>query len=349
MVRKVAKTNRDSTFQMAIDTLSKFQLLNRCSINQSNMTIALPNGSVFLFYGCDDSEKLKSIAGITDIVVEESTELTFDDVTQLDLRLRARADNLQMYFMFNPCSKANWVYKKWFESEVDHSTTLILKTTYKDNKFLPQSYINSLENMRESNPTMYRIYTLGEFSSLDKLVYTNWKVEEFNHTEIDGSLLVGLDFGFVNDQTALVASILDEATKTIYIFDEYCKTGLVNSEIAKIITYKGYSKSLIVADSAEQKSIEELRREGITRIKASTKGADSILHGIQRLQQYQIVVHPKCQNVITELQNYSWQKEKNSNEYINKPIDDYNHCLDALRYSLQCLNDNKLRTSKIKF
>lgn len=346
VVRKVAKTNRDSTFQMMLDTLSKFQLLQYADINKTSLTITLPNGSVFLFYGLDDAEKLKSIANITDVVCEECSEMSEDDVTQLDLRLRAKAPELQMFFMFNPVSKANWTYKRWFADGVAvPDTTRILKTTYKDNRFLPASYVETLVSMQKTNPIMYRIYTLGEFGSLDKLVYNNWRVEEFSRGELTAlKLLLGLDFGFINDPTALIASLLDEEHHRLYIFDDYTETGLTNDKVAQIILSKGYGKSLIIADAAEQKSIEEIRRAGVQRIRASTKGPDSVVHGIQRLQQYEIIVHPKCEATITELQNYSWQKDKSTGEYINKPIDEFNHCLDALRYSLQCVKDNRLRT-----
>lgn len=345
VVRKVSRTNKDSTFQLALDTLARLKIIGLCNVNKSTLTITLPNGSVFLFYGLDDVEKLKSIVDITDIVCEECSEMTLDDISQLDLRLRAKADNLQMYFMFNPVSKVNWTYKRWFADgiQIDEDTQ-ILKTTYLDNKFLPDAYIKSLERLKITNNAYYKIYTLGEFSSLDKLIFTNWKVQEFEHAEIQGKLLVGLDFGFVNDKTALIASILDEDAKKIYIFDCWGSTNKTNDEIANIIKAKGYCKSLIIADCAEQKSIEEIKRCGIQRIKASTKGKDSILHGIQKLEQYELIVHPKCDEVITELENYSWQKDKQTNEYINKPIDEFNHYIDALRYSLQCIKDNKLRT-----
>lgn len=347
VIRKVMATQKDSCWDMALNTLSKFCLLEKCEVNKSTFTITLPNGSVFLFKGLDNPEKIKSITNITDIICEECTELTIDDVSQLDLRLRANTINLQMYFMFNPTSKASWVYKRWFdENSIVNDDTFILKTTYLDNRFLPQSYVDSLENLRLSNPTYYKIYALGEFATLDKLVYNNWKVKDFdiNETVKTGKLLIGLDFGYVSDLTAIVASIFDEEAKTIYIFNEFGRTGLVNTEIASVIKSMGFSKSLIIADCAEQKSIEELKRDGITRIKACAKGKDSIMHGVQKLQQYTILVHPTCDGVITELQNYSWEKDRSTGEYINKPIDRFNHFMDALRYSLQCVQDNKLRT-----
>ena len=148
---------------------------------------------------------------------------------------------------------------------------------------------------------------------------------------------MGLDFGFVNDTSAIVASILDEKNKRIYIFKEWGNTGYTNQELSKVIKSLGFAKSVIIADSAEQKSIEEIKRDGIRKIKPCKKGKDSIIHGIQRLQNYELVVHPSCVEIQTELENYSWVKDKTTGEYINKPIDAFNHYIDALRYSLQCV------------
>jgi phage terminase large subunit len=194
-----------------------------------------------------------------------------------------------------------------------------------------------MEALKQRNYNRWKVEALGEFVSLDKLVFTNWKVEEFNHEEIQGQLLCGLDFGFVNDISAFVASILDEKNKRIYIFKEWGDTGKTNKELVNIITSLGFSKSVIMADAAEPKSIAEMKTSGIGRIRACKKGPDSILHGIQQLQNYELVVHPSCEGIRCELENYSWTKDKKTGEYINKPIDSFNHYLDALRYSLQCI------------
>ena len=346
IIRKVAATLKDSVFDLICTYLKKWQLYDKCTVNLSTYTITLPNGSIFLFKGMDDSEKIKSITDITDIWTEEATELIENDFTQLDLRLRAMAPELQMIVSFNPVSKANWVYKKWFAPEAEYNliTTMILKTTYKDNKFLPPEYVAALEEKALTNPTYYRIYALGEFCSLDKLVFNNWVIDDFDNAAIKGELLIGLDFGYVNDISALTASLLVEEEKKIYIFSEWGDTNKTNDELANIIKSLGFCKSVIVADCAEQKSIAEIKKAGIARIKPCEKGKDSILHGIQKLQQYQIIVHSSCTGVITELQNYSWEKDKKTDEYINKPIDKFNHYIDALRYSLQCTNNNKIKT-----
>lgn len=336
VIRKVARTQKESCFTVIKNVLSNLGILLRCTINRTTLDITLPNGSVFLFKGMDDSEKIKSIADITDIWCEEATELTPDDFTQLNLRLRANSPNLQILLSFNPVSKANWCYQYFF---VNKAEAFILKTTYKDNKFLPQEYINSLEQMKENNPTYYRIYVEGEFCSLDRLVYTNWEECEFDVKELIKSkqytTLTGLDFGFANDPTALVVSLCDPISKEIYIFDEFSDTGLLNPDIASVIKAMGYSKNVIVADCAEEKSIVEIRRAGIPKIRECKKGPDSIRFGIQQLQQYKIRVLPKCTGVITEFQNYAWEKDKKTGEYTNKPIDKFNHFMDALRYSLQ--------------
>ena len=344
VIRKYGTTIKDSVFDLVLSMLKKWQIYKYCKISYSVYQITLPNGSVILFKGLDDSEKIKSINGLNSIIwVEEATELTEEEFTQLDLRLRD-GDNLQLIATFNPISKANWVYKKWFAPEaIKNDNTFILRTTYKDNRFLPDEYIKSLEEKQLTNPTYYKIYALGEFCSLDKLVYTNWRLGTVEDKS-NFKLAIGLDWGYSNDLTALTIGYIDQENMIFYIDDSWCSTSKTNKEIAEVIKYKGLSKSLIIADSAEPKSIEELKREGIYRIRPSVKGPDSIIHGIQLLQQYKLVVNPNCTEVITELENYSWKKDKKTNEYINEPIDDWNHHLDAIRYSLQCVDTHKLQS-----
>ena len=342
VIRKVGRTLKDSCFQLFLDLLSQWRIITYCAINRTTLSIDLPNGSTILFKGLDDSEKIKSITAITDIWAEEATELTEDEFSQLDLRLRARIKHLQFLLSFNPVSKANWCFKHWFAGEPP-AGTFILKTTYRDNRFLPADYVASLEAMATSNPTYYRIYALGEFCSLDRLVYTNWRVQSAEDAPA-GALIIGLDFGYANDASALIVARIDEENKRIYIMDEVYKTGMLNDEIANIILYKGLQKEIIIADSAEQKSIEEIKRAGVARIRPAAKGQGSILQGIQKLQQYELIVSPSCVNTLIELQNYAWKKDRTTNEYINEPCDAYNHALDALRYALQCVKTNRIKT-----
>ena len=148
---------------------------------------------------------------------------------------------------------------------------------------------------------------------------------------------VGLDFGYVNDPSALTWGRLDKFNKKLYITGEYDKKGMVNSEIAEVIIDLGLSKEIIVADSAEQKSIEEIRRLGIRRIREAEKGPDSVRHGIDTLLGYQIIVDERCIKTIEEFENYTWLKDKKTGEYVNKPVDLFNHHIDSIRYGVQPL------------
>lgn len=304
------------------------------------------NGTIFKCLGLDIAEKIKGFTEVSDVLLEEATEFTLEDMELIDGTVRSTQYKLplQIYFCFNPISKVNWVYKRFgFDTGIAPPNTFILKTTYLDNPYLSADYIQRMEDMKITNPTRWKIEALGDFVTLDRLVFYNWRAEAFDYTQIRGQLCIGLDFGFINDTSALVASIVNDNDKTIHIFREWGATGKTNQELAQVINALGFSKSVIIADAAEQKSIEEIKRTGVLKIKPSKKGADSIIHGIQQLQNYQMIIHPSCSELITELENYSWQKDKNTGEYINKPIDAFNHYIDALRYSLQCLG-NKLKT-----
>ncbi|MDV5112703.1 PBSX family phage terminase large subunit [Clostridium perfringens] len=336
VVRKVGATIRESIFAEFKTLIADLGIYNQCSINK-----------------------------------EEATELVENDFTQLNLRLRSKKNNQQIHIMFNPVSKVNWVYKVFFESK--YKGALIVKTTYKDNTFLPKDYIESIENLKETNYAMWEIYANGKFASLDKRVFTNWEVLDFDIEEIKREeaeqvarnlglnvtnlmnpkgnpflknhftrkTYFGLDFGYTNDPSAFIVFLVDEKKKLMWIYDEFYRSGMLNEDIYNLIAYKGYSKEKIIADSAEPKSIEELRRLGLRRVSPARKGKDSIIHGIQYLQGYKIYIHPKCVNTIMEFENYTWQKDKKTGEYINKPIDDYCHLIDSLRYGAEELNKKR--------
>ena len=192
--------------------------------------------------------------------------------------------------------------------------------------------------MKVNSPRRYKIEGLGEWGIAEGGVYENWHERLFDTNEISKrptvKAIFGLDFGYTNDPTALSCALIDTSNKELYIFDELYEKALLNDEIAKRITDMGYAKEVIIADSAEPKSIADLRRYGLKKVVKADKGRDSVIHGIQYLQQFTIFVHPKCINAINELSNYVWDKNKHG-EAINKPIDDYNHFLDALRYSVE--------------
>lgn len=328
---------KDTIWALFINSLQKFKIYDKCKINKTDFTIELPNGTYVKMTGMDDPEKAKGFVDIDTIWLEECTAFSVDDVELLDGTLRGPKKNKEIYFSFNPISKQNWVYKYFgFDTGIVPADTFILKTTYKDNKWCDLATIARLERLRERNPARYRIEAQGDFATLDKLVF-EYTVEDFELKDIvtDKTLsLFGLDFGFVNDPTAFVCSIADMDQMKLYIFDEHFQRGMLNGDISRMIKSKGYAKEQIIADAAEQKSIEEIRKDGIPRIKRCRKGKGSINHGIVKLKEFDIIVHPRCENMIQEFDNYSWKKDRNG-EYTNVPIDEWNHGIDALRYSIQ--------------
>lgn len=349
LMRKTTASCKFSVWKELKEAVERMKLTKYFTFYESDYSaVCSLTGTMFKCTGLDIAEKIKGFSEISDVLLEEATEFTPEDFELIDGTVRSVKYllPLNVILLFNPVSKANWVYKRFgFDTGITPENTFILKTTYLDNPYLSEDYIQRMENMRLTNPARWKIEALGDFVSLDKLIFNNWKIEEFNHVAIKGDLLVGMDFGFVNDLSTIVSSVLDEENKRIYIFKTWGATNKTNEELAAIISSLGFSKSTIVADSAEQKSIEEIRRKGVVKIKPAVKGPDSIIHGIQKLQNYEIIVHPSCDGIITEFENYSWVKDKASGEYINKPIDDFNHYIDALRYSLQCADKaQKLKT-----
>lgn len=343
VIRKVGNTLKDSVWAMFLKLLYQMPQVIK-SVNKSEYTIELINGSIILFKGLDDPEKVKSIEGITDIVIEEATELTEDDFDQLNLRLRAKCGMLQIHLMFNPVSKVNWVYKRFFENGTPEDT-VIIHTTYKDNPHLPKEYTDSLLRLERRNPAYYKIYVLGAFATLDKLVFPVKTVRLISEDEVkDLPFWIGMDFGYTNDPTAITWGYCDRINNKLYITGEYDKKGMTNDVIAKTITDLGFAKERIVADSAEPKSIAELRQLGISRITAAVKGADSVKNGIDRLQRFDIIIDERCTNTVEEFDNYTWVKDRKSGEYINQPIDSFNHHIDSIRYGVQTVMRRKVRS-----
>lgn len=341
-LRKVDRTIKDSIFADVLDCLSRWQLLPLCKVNQTNYTITLPNGAQFLFKGMQDPERIKSIKGLSDVVMEEASEFTLDDYTQLTLRLREpKHRQRQLFCMFNPVSKVNWTYKQWFapDAEYDPSRVAVHHSTYKDNRFLDADNIATIEALKKNNPAYYKIYTLGEFATLDKLVFPTFEKRRLRADSLNKfPSLFGLDFGYTNDPSVFIHVKADVKSKVLYVLEEYVKKGMLNDEIAQAIKSLGYAKEKITADAAEKKSIAEIKRNGIYRIRPAEKGPNSVVQGVNFLKEFKIVVDDRCVKTIEELENYTYKKDKATNEYTNEPVDSYNHCIDAIRYAVEEIN-----------
>lgn len=334
VIRKIQKTIKDSIWNLFKEQIDEIGLTNVTRLSRSDLEIELPNKSMFIFSGLDDPEKIKSINGITDIVIEEATELTLDDFTQLLLRLRPGEEvkHPQIYLMFNPISKANWVFDYFIMNKPDNAK--VIQTTYKDNKFLTIDYKNELERLKDRNPAYYKIYALGEFATLDKLVFPVYEKRLIAKEEVRNfEMFIGMDFGYINDPSAIVWGYIDTIGKRIYVTGEYVKKGMLNDEIAHTVIQLGLQKEKIYADSAERKSIDEIKKHNIN-IEPTLKGKDSVINGIQYLNQFHIVIDERCFKTIEEFDNYTWKKDKKSGEYVNEPVDTYNHTIDAIRYGL---------------
>lgn len=334
-LRKVGATVYDSIFEDVKQCLETWGLLDSCKVNNSAYRIELPNGAQFIFKGLDNPEKIKSIKGVSDVVMEEASEFTLDDYTQLTLRLRDKKHKYkQIYLMFNPVSKVNWTYNAFFIKKPKN--TVVYHTSYKDNRFLDKVTIENIEELANRNEAYYKIYALGEFATLDKLIFPKYEKRIINKDNISNlKSYFGLDYGFINDPSAFMHVKIDEQNKVLYIVEEYVRKNLTNDKIANAIIDLGYSKEEIKADSAERKSNQELRNLGIRRLADAQKGPGSVMQGIQYIMQYDIVVDERCVKTIEELENYTWKKDKKTNEYINEPVDSYNHCIDAIRYAIQ--------------
>lgn len=346
IVRKTGKSIRQSVFQLLITMISEYNLAKFFEINKTEMGIVCSNGSRLITSGLDDVEKLKSIVGINRIWVEEASEISEDDLSQLDLRMRGK-NNLgyQMTLTFNPISELHWIKKKFFDVGV--SDSFILKTTYKNNKHLDAQYIRRLEALINEDYQYYRIYALGEWGSLGNVIFTNWEKADLRQLievqDKTGTKQVpfcdtfdkfdnGVDFGFAEDPFAFIRSHYDKMNKTLYIVYEIYQRELHNDEAARILK-PIVTNEAVICDSAEPKSISDLRRNDIN-AKGAKKGKDSILHGIKWLQGQKIVVDERCTNFIKELSGYKWREDKDGN-VIPKPIDMNNHLIDALRYAME--------------
>ena len=343
IIRNVAGTSRNSTFNEVKKIIVAWKVNEYFKINKSEMIITCANGAQAMFAGLDDVEKLKSITPakgvVTDILVEEATETTEDDLKQLQKRLRGKSKvKKRMTLVFNPIMQSHWIHNVYFKGKFHDDAfyqdedLLILKTTYKDNlKFLEKDDIEALEN--ETNEYFYNVYTLGNWGTLGDVIFTNWKVKDLsNMIPHFDNIRNGLDFGYANDPAAYNRMHYDKKRKLLYIFKELHEFGLTNPQLADRIK-PIIDRERLICDSAEPKSIQELKDHKLNAVGAM-KGRDSINFGIQWLQGNQIIIHKECQETINEFQVYQWKKTKQG-ETINTPVDRDNHHIDDIRYGME--------------
>lgn len=347
IVRNVANTIRNSVYNQIVKTIIDMGVKNEFEIKKGELSVTCKrNNKQILFAGLDDVEKLKSVTPIngvlTDIWIEEATETAYEAYKQLTKRLRGvTEENIakRVIFSFNPVLKTHWIYKEFFGGWDDSKNVykderlLILKTTYKDNKFLTEDDVYGLEN--EKDKYFYDVYTLGNWGILGKVIFKNWRVEDLSaRISSFDKIYNGLDFGFSDDPNALSRVHVDMSAKKIYVFEEMYRAGMHDDELAEELQRR-IGNQYVTCDSAEPKSIDDLNRRGIRAIGA-VKGADSINRGIRFMQGFEIIIDVKCQNFKNEISVYHWQEDKYGNA-MRKPVDKDNHLLDATRYALESL------------
>ena len=347
IVRQIGRTIRGSVSMELQKVISSGGMTSAFNTNKTDGTITnYATGNQIIFSGLDDVEKLKSITpakgAITDIWIEEATETDRASVKQLLKRQRGGSKDTpkRLTLSFNPILQSHWIYQDFFsglgwadgqKEYRDGDKLSILKTTYKDNRYLTPDDIKDLED--ETDEYFHKVYTLGEWGVLGDVIFKNWRVEDLSGMKDQFvNRRNGLDFGFSADPAAIVCCHYDVKRKTIYIYNELYETNLTNDILA------GRARDMlgddrIICDSAEPKSIQELTNHGLYAAGA-VKGKDSVNFGIDWLKQQTIIVDKGCINMQNELQQYHWKKDAGGNS-LKVPADKNNHLIDALRYAME--------------
>ena len=343
--RRYGTTLRNTCFSLFKDILAKWKLTEYVKIRETDFTIRFPNGSEIIFMGLDEETKLLSLNNIGAIFIEEAYEVPKPIVEQLNLRLRGNTENQQILMAWNPINRNHWLYDF---CEVNPPQSFIyLHSTFRDNPFLNAQYIKELEEMYTRNPARARIFCDGLWGvDAEGLVITNWQEKGFNPMELAAQGLehrAGMDLGWI-DKSAIIDTLYDRDNHTIYVFNEFYKSGCQLSELATAIKDMNLHRTKVFVDAAEPRSIQFFKNEGI-RAEACAKGKDSVKAGLMFLQDNLIVVHPKCRNFINELENFSYIKSKQTGEWTEDTTHEWSHAIDACRYAYSDIYTNtKLKT-----
>lgn len=348
VVRKVFRTLKDSCFTELKWAIHRLGVDAFWDVKESPLEITyLPTGQKIYFRGLDDPLKVTSITVehgyLCWMWIEEAYEISKEsDFDMLDESIRGAIPEetglfKQITLTFNPWNEHHWMKKRFFDTPDDN--TLAMTTNYLCNEWLDEADEKVFEAMKVNNPRRYRVAGLGEWGIVEGLIFENWEEKAFDIQAVRNLASVksafGLDFGYTNDPSALFCGLVDEANKTLWVFDEMYGYGMSNEAIAKEVQGMGYMKEKIRADAAEPKSIDRLYDLGLSHIHKARKGKDSVNNGIDYIQDFHIIVHPKCVNFITEISNYTWDTDSKTGKKLNVPIDDFNHLMDAMRYALE--------------
>ncbi len=345
VVRKVFRTLKDSCFSELRWAINRLGVGKLWDVKESPLEMVYkPTGQRIFFRGLDDPAKITSITVERGFLcwlwIEEAFEIADEaDFDMLDESIRGSVGEglfKQVTLTFNPWNERHWLKRRFFDSPSED--VLAMTTDYTCNEWLDKADLRFFEKMKETNPKRYRVVGLGEWGACEGTVFDDYEIAEFDIDAARRSPNVqsafGLDFGYVNDPSALFCGLVDCGAKIIRVFDEIYEYGLSNERLFEKIEDAGYRKELIIADAAEPKSIDRLRTLGLSRITPARKGADSVKAGIDFLRDFHIVIHPRCRSFINEISNYVWRVDDNGRR-LNQPADDYNHLMDAMRYAVE--------------
>ncbi len=344
VVRKVFRTLKDSCFTELRWAIRRLGVEAFWETKESPLEMTyMPTGQKIYFRGLDDPLKVTSITvevgNLCWMWIEEAYEIMNEaDFDMLDESIRGKVPEglyKQLTLTFNPWNERHWIKKRFFD--VQDEEILAKTTDYRCNEFLDDADKKVFETMKKNNPRRYKVAGLGDWGVVEGLIYDNWEERAFDHRIEKFKNMksaFGLDFGYTNDPSGLFCGLVDIDHREIYVFDEMYEKALTNKKIYQNILSMGYAKEKIRADSAEPKSIVELRELGLRNIVGARKGKDSVNNGIQFIQGFKIIIHPRCVNFLTEISNYTWDVDKFGTT-INKPVDDFNHLLDAMRYGME--------------
>lgn len=353
VVRQTEASHKDSTFAELVQAINDLGLSSWWDYTTTPLSLTCKaTGNSIIFRGFNDSrarERVKSITfpkgKLVWIWCEEATELQESDVDILDDRLRGILDNPNLYyqitFTFNPISSSHWIKRKYWDYEDDD----IFKchSTYLDNRFLDEAYHKRMMRRKEQDPEGYKIYGLGEWGELGGLILTNYVIEELeDNDDLFDNIVLSQDFGFNHANCILKVGFKDDE---IYILKELYEFEKDTDELITLANKKGFSKSLIMyCDSAEPDRIKMWQKAGF-RARAVVKGSGSVKAQIDYLKQHKIHINGCCINTIKEIQQWKWQKDKTSGQYIDEPVNIFDDAMAALRYAIEPYrNSKKLKT-----
>jgi phage terminase large subunit len=334
IARYTQRSIKSSIYRDILDLLEKFGLMPFVKFEGEDI-VNIQNGNRIMTHSFKLTDKAavaksKGIANPTMLIVDEAQEIPNEEAfIQLNDSFRNTQGRTQIILLFNPESKAHWIYKRWYLNGKPNPKWLddhcFIHTTFHDNPYIDPLKAKEWERMREIDPKYYSKHILGNWQEIaEGQIFDNWKPGF--EPDMEAKRIIGIDFGFSNDPTAVI-DVRIKNTK-IWVKELFYGTSMTNQDLAEILHKTGVTRNdVIIADSAEPKSIEEIRRAGFT-VRPAIKGPDSVRSGISKLLAKEVYVDINSKNIWNEYENYRWMQG------INKPIDEYNHAMDAIRYAL---------------